>query len=345
MKSNIFTRFSKKEKVVVIILLALLAAAAVLSSVRFSQRFSYKSSLAELGIPPELSDNGTYPENIVIDGKAYSYNKDVVSILFIGNDKTDQREKEGMGYQADTLLLGAFNRKTGGLTIINIPRDTLADVAAFDASGNFVYLKPSQIALAHAYAEEDLKLGADLEMAAVSNLLDNVPITRYVAMDIDGIGPITEAMGGVELELKAGFGMFNPSMDKGQVYNLKGDEAELYVRSRQIPGMSGKNSERMKLQVHFATEFIKTLKVRLKENPLIVIDLLKAASGHVQTNLTLWEIIEIVSKLKDVSLSAEDIIRLPGHTNRYEGIEQSVYIPDEEELQPLILETYFVPVE
>ena len=70
---------------------------------------------------------------VIYNGHKYQYNKDITSILFMGVDRdkinTDEEylKKHGAG-QSDTLFLAAVNTSTGKISLINVPRDIMANV-------------------------------------------------------------------------------------------------------------------------------------------------------------------------------------------------------------------------
>ncbi|HBU11277.1 MAG TPA: hypothetical protein DEB31_00620 [Clostridiales bacterium] len=303
--------------------------------------FLYTNPLAEYGVQYPFAQNGTVPEDIVMGGQTYTYNKDLVNVLFIGYDETVQREMPGIGFQADTLVLAVINKKTGGISVLSIPRDTVTDFPVFDFNGNYATVNSGQVALSHAYGRE-YDISNDLTMASVSNLLYQIPIGRYFALNIDGIGPVNDAAGGVNLELLADFTAFNPEMSMGTMYTLWGDEAELYVRARQAPNMSGEDLDRMKLQKQYIAEFVRSLKTAAAEDFSVLGNVLQAAQGYSQSNLEIVELLYLAVRLRNASIELENMVTIPGHAEPG-GQFDSVYITDEEALKQMVLDVFFVP--
>ena len=107
------------------------------------------------------------------DGVTYKYNEDIVNVLLMGIDKTQQRDINYIvenGYQADAVFVAAINTKTGGVRIVNIPRDTLTEIMRFDRNGAFSRVGVSPICTAHSFGDGRLMSGQLME-AAVGNLL------------------------------------------------------------------------------------------------------------------------------------------------------------------------------
>ena len=72
-------------------------------------------------------------------GKKWEYNKNISNYLFIGVDtreQADTRVGRTDAGQADALFLLSVNRKSGAVTMISIPRDTMTEVESFDLEGN-----------------------------------------------------------------------------------------------------------------------------------------------------------------------------------------------------------------
>lgn len=318
---------------------SLAVAFGVVVSIFYLSLFRYKTPLTEFGVPEDFTKSDS--EYIVYNDKKYKYNKDVLPILFIGYDKTEQREMQGMGYAADVLILAAVNTSTGKITLISIPRDTLTSIAVFDFDGKYVLTDEFQIALSYAYGYQN-DIGADLTMAAVSNMLCHIPIKRFVSLNIDGIGPLTDAVGGVELTILEDFTAYDMYMRAGSMFKLHGELAERYVRERQGPNMSGLNSDRMIRQEQFIKVYVETLKNYIKENPKNLIDFIKTAGQYVKTNLTVNEMLFLFNRLRGANSESVRFVTLPGKYENIKEILGTVYIPDSDKIEHLILNTFYI---
>ncbi len=119
-----------------------------------------------------------------------------VNILVLGtkvlSSDLGQSPREAGGYHArvnsfkgltDTMLLMRFNPNADDLSILSIPRDTP------------VYL-PGHGRVKINTANQ--RGGAALSAEAVSGLLEDVPIDRYVRVNVQGVEKLIDALGGVE---------------------------------------------------------------------------------------------------------------------------------------------------
>jgi len=335
------TKKGKKTRIIIILIAAFLFS---IAGIIWMNMFRYTNPLGDYGVPYPFTYNGTVPRDFDIDGRTYSYNTDLVNILFIGYDELGERGKQGIGYQADTLLLAVFNKKTKDISIISIPRDSVTDFAVFDAYGNYAFVESGPVSLSYAYGEND-KIRNDLTMAAVSNLMYQIPLNRYIAMNIDSIGPINDAVGGVTLTLDADFttcipemefSMCNPEMEEGKVYTLLGDDAVMYVRERQLPGMSGKDADRMKRQKQYVLAFVDTLKTASNDDPGVFSKLLSVVSGNVQTNLKSVELLFLLYSMRGNSFNLGAFEEVPGYMVDFH------YMIDEDSLKQMIVDIFFI---
>ena len=252
------------------------------------------------------------------DGVTYKYNEDIVNVLLMGIDKTQQRDINYIvenGYQADAVFVAAINTKTGGVRIVNIPRDTLTEIMRFDRNGAFSRVGVSPICTSHSFGDGRLMSGQLME-AAVGNLLYGVPIHGYLSIDIDGISVLTEAVGGVEVELLEDFTAVDAEMTKGAIYTLDGEKAELY---------------------QFISAYAKAVKEKIKEEPGYLPELLKGVRNHTSMDMTDRECLYVANTLLKAGIEVTDIETIAG------GAEEEGFRPDPKELKRLVQEIYFVP--
>jgi len=119
-----------------------------------------------------------------------------VNILVLGtkvlSSDLGQSPQEVGGYHArvnsfkgltDTMLLMRFNPNTDDLSILSIPRDTPVNLPGY---GRVKINTANQ------------RGGAALSAEAISDLLADVPIDRYVRVNVQGVEKLIDALGGVE---------------------------------------------------------------------------------------------------------------------------------------------------
>ena len=135
------------------------------------------------------------------NGAAYNYRDDIISILLMGIDYMDDERKWNNetisnGGNADVLALVILNTETFEFSILYIPRDTITDVIAMDAQGNYIDTLRTNISTAHSYGDGG-ELSCRLTAEAVSQLLHGIPVNRYVSLDYDALYALNSIIGGL----------------------------------------------------------------------------------------------------------------------------------------------------
>lgn len=273
---------------------------------------------------------------ITWQGKEYTYNQNIRNILFIGVDKKEEMQIQdyaGRGGQADCLILLSLNTKDKTATMLNISRDSMVNLDIYDMSGDFLAEERGQIALQYAYGDGE-KRSCWLQKKAVTELLHDIPINSFIALNIDGISTIADVLGGVELTVPEDYTSIDPSFIKGETIVLKGDKAERYVRYRDINEF-GSNNGRMERQNQFLRALVSLLKRKVAENSAYVDTLLSAGKPFMTTDMT----VDQMKELADYDLD-ETFIKVPGETQP--GAEHDEYIVDDDKLMELLIKMFYI---
>lgn len=292
------------------------------------------SNMVESTPEPQDSSPATY--DLLDDGHYYRKRQDVVTVLFMGIDSannraTDRKIVNGTN-QADTLLLGIFYGE-GKVKILQIPRDTEADVKIFDMEKHYVSTERVHICLQHAYGDGG-EMSCELTMDAVSNLLFGIQIDRYVSLGTKGLEKAVNAVGGVEMTMEEDFSFYSKSMKLGETLRLNGRRAMVYIRSRSNEGLDGTDQSRMKRQVQFIQAFVK----QIKEQPSLLLPAYNAVKDYLQTDLTTEELLFLANQGLSGGWSDDILIRLPGTV----GAEyQPFFHMDEAGAKKLIIQLFY----
>ena len=140
-----------------------------------------------------------YQETIEYKGHTYVYNENVVTMAFLGVDKRELGKAENhtsTNGMADTDIVVAIDKVSGKTSMIAVPRDTMVDVDVFDKDGNFKKTKEMELCIAYAYGD-GFGTSCKNVTKSISRILYNVPIDKYFALDLNGIQPINDSIGGV----------------------------------------------------------------------------------------------------------------------------------------------------
>ena len=167
---------------------------------------------------------------------------------------------------------------------IQIDRDTMTPITVLGVLGNRSGTRTLQICLSHGFGDGK-EQSCGLTVEAVSNLLFNVPINHYVAMNLDGISELNDSLGGITVTLEDDFSHIDPTMTKGTTLTLVGDQAETYVRSRMTIGV-GTNEARMVRQQQYLTQMMDLLHERILASSEFVGGLFDTLSPYLVTDLS-----------------------------------------------------------
>ena len=210
-----------------------------------------------LTIGQEISSEPAIPQDAVkYDGEYFVPKKGLQTILIMGLDKYE-RPEASIAYtntmQSDFLLLAVIDEGAGQCELLHLNRDTMTEIQRLGFGGADTGKFVGQLALAHTYGSggSDSCLNA---VKAVSHLLGGVKIDHYMTLTMDGVGKINDLVGGVTVTMLEDFSELDPAMKKGETVTLKGEQALLYVRTRQGIGDQS-NLSRMERQRQYLEAF------------------------------------------------------------------------------------------
>ncbi len=307
-----------------------------------------------------LSDNENASKNITVpssvqkvdddyivhDGHKYKYNKDVTTILFAGIDKETNQHREGVvgtGGQADSIFVLSLNTNTGKYTMYNVSRDSMVDVNICDTAGNFKGTERMQICLAHSYGDGGDTSNDNLKRS-VSRLFFGIPVNAYMSVDLDVIPILNDAVGGVNVNVIEDLSSYDPALKKGANVTLKGEQAEIYVRSRDVSGGVEQNELRMERQKSYIDSFINQTIQLTKKDPMTPLNLYNSISDYCKTDIDTAKITYLSSLFVTNGFSSdENIVKVPGKAVM--GEKYAEYNVDNDKFFEEILNTYYTRVD
>ena len=237
-------------------------------------------------------------------------------VLILG---VDRQEGAKFGGGTDTIMLLRFYPK-GQITLLSIPRDTQVEIPGVGRA---------KINAANVYG------GIEEVKARVADLLPPVTIDRYVRIDTGGLGAVIDAIGGVEVDVPAR--MFYEDKTQGLLIDLQpgrqvlnGKQAEAFSRFR---GDINADIGRIKRQ----QMLLRAVQHKLS-NPWTLArlkPLLETIKSHIDTDLTVDEMIALTSF--SLSLNSDRIVTLtlPGEPVEEEGV--SYWLTDRDRIEQQIL--------
>ena len=274
---------------------------------------------------------------ITYEGKQYSYNTNLINILFLGVDNTDMLTEDnlpGEAGQSDCIMILTLDKEKKEGRIIQIPRDTMTEVDLYDTSGNYSTTVTEQIATQYAYSIGG-KSSCFATKKTVSELLYDLPIDGYLAMEYSSIAIVNDAIGGVEITVPEDYTMIEPAVEKGATLKLTGEQAHDYVRWRDT-NASFSNNDRMERQVQYIPALINTIRDYVGEDGDYYKKLYSLVEKYMLTDLNEEEI----NALAEYELITSDIQYLPGEGKKGEKYEE--FYVDEKKLQKMLIETFYI---
>lgn len=238
---------------------------------------------------PVGSLDGRFDAQLVLQaqGRIWNYRDgELTNILLIGTDWDEGRQvSEGSRYagQADFLLLLCMDRPNKMITPILIDRDTLADVRIYGPFGDEAGTRCTQICLSYAFGDTP-QHACENTVWSVSELLGGIPIDGYMALSMDGITALNDALGGVTVTLEDDFTHIDPEMKQGATITLHGNQAETFVRGRMNVG-EGTNQSRMRRQSAFIEAASERMAQGMSEDMNYISNVLDAVSPWMTTDL------------------------------------------------------------
>lgn len=283
---------------------------------------------------------------ITYDGKQYQYNSDVINILCLGIDKDipiEEKRETGSEGLADVVILASIDTKEDTLKFLAVPRETIVPVKLIDTKGNFVRTENEQITLQYAYGQTAEK-SCELMIDTVSNLLFQLPIQRYCAINFQALPALNDAIGGVDLVSIETVHWWNGSFYEGQQMHLEGQAALDYVRQRDetIPKSSMGRLERQK---QYITCYLEQAKEAVGKDLTLPVKMFQSLTENMCTDVTVADITYLVPELLNMEINLENISMVPGET--ITGGEHEEYHVDADALKQLVIQMFYkeVPAE
>lgn len=279
---------------------------------------------------------------VKFNDEIYEYKQDIITFLIMGTDQKGKNTAESGsldGGQADLLMLAVLDPVTKRIEIIPINRNTMADIDFYDAQGNVTRTVNAQIAVQHGVGDGD-KESCEHQVKAVSRLFFQLPIHGYASMTMDGIIPLTEAVGGVDVVVPDDAATRTFSYKKGEKLHLKGKEAYNFVHDRdQEVGGADRRLDRQKV---FLKALLGKVTSTIKDNPASIVNIYNAVSKNVTTDITANEMMYIAKQSAGYTFDSGSFHTIKGETT--EGEISDEFHADQEALRELMIELFYEKV-
>ncbi|MEB3213361.1 MAG: LCP family protein [Leptolyngbyaceae bacterium] len=255
----------------------------------------------------------------------------VLGIKVLSSDlENPPEEVQDLGYHAlvnsfeglsDTMLLIRFDPDADDLTVLSIPRDTRGYV---EDVGVTKLNEANRIG------------GPALSATAVSELLNDTRIDRYVRINVQGVEKLIDALGGVDVYVPKDMKYTDESQHlyidlKEGEQTLNGDEAMQFLRYRyDETGDIGRVQRQQTLMRAIQEQTLSpTTLTRIPQ-------IFSVIQSHVDTNLSVEELLALVGFASQMERSDVQMVMLPGDFSTPGQYRLSYWIPQERAVSEMV---------
>ena len=284
-------------------------------------------------------EKGSSAKTIIRDGVEYFPRQDITTFLIMGIDqfgKVEQSESYNNRGAADMLMLLVFDEEQETCTAIHLNRDTMVTMPVIGLGGKQAGTAYGQLALSHTYGN-GLHESGDNTRKTVSNLLYGIQIDYYLAMNMDAVAILNDAVGGVTVTVEDDFSQVDPSITMGEM-TLMGDQAIHYVRTRKDVG-DQKNTSRVERQKEYIDGFVAAFKEKQEKDSSFIADAYDEVSDYIVSDCTVNGIMGMLDRYEGYEIT--EVISPEG--DNVLGETYYEFYPDEEKLDELILRIFYRP--
>lgn len=274
---------------------------------------------------------------ITRNGVEYYPRQDITVVMVLGTDQRGPVEAS-VGYtnesRCDAVELVILDHAARTYTILSLNRDTMVTMPALGLGGKPAGTMYGQLALSHAFGD-GLEQSCENTRQTVSDLLYGITIDHYVALNLEGIVVVNDAVGGVTVNVKDDFSDVDPTITKGQL-TLMGDQALHYVQSRLHVG-DELNLSRMDRQEEYMLGLAKSLGEKYRQSESFLLELYEQVGPYMVTDCSASVISGLLSRCGDYAM-AETV------TPKGENVRGDTYYEfhlDERRLDDLVLRLFY----
>ena len=244
---------------------------------------------------------------------------------------------------ADVIIVGSFERDTGNIHLLHIPRDTFIQMPQErieHASANNLWFPSHGMMKINAIRSWGRDLGVLYMQEQLSETL-GIEFHYFVEIRLDAFRDVVDLIGGVEIEIPRRMSYHDPEngvhieIPAGIVW-LDGNMAEGFVRYRS--GYADGDIGRINAQQQFMIQLFRQALRRetVMNDP---IGLARIGLSHVQTDIGL-DLLRYIPYIGNLSPDRIFTETLPGNERRVQNV-GSVWIPDPDHVPEVINRMFF----
>lgn len=289
---------------------------------------------------PDYDSADKWSEGVITyNNKKYRYNNTIRTYLFLGIDSDEPVHKVSdgaRGGQADALFLLVENKKAKKMSVIAIHRNTMTNVQMYDKEGKYLKTERLQICLQHGYGDGE-RLSCQRTTECVSNLFNSIPINGYMSLNMGGIGLLNDAVGGVEVNVLESLDndSKNVHLVQGETKVLNGDEAYVYVRSRDVSEFNSATN-RLERQQQYLNSLIPQM-IKKMQHASSAVSMYNTAEEYLYSNIDFSRLADELSEM--TYDSTQDMHSVPGEVVMGDRFEE--FNVDDAGLYELIINIFY----
>ncbi len=269
----------------------------------------------------------------------YFPRQDITVVMVLGIDQfgevTDSEDYSNRG-AADMAMLLIFDETNETCTVLQLNRDTMLEMPVLGVGGKPAGTYFGQLALAHTYGS-GLEDSCENTRQTISNFLYGVRIDYYVAMNMDAIALLNDAVGGVTVTVTDDFSQVDPTIPMGQV-TLTGNQAVHFVRTRKDVG-DQLNLSRIQRQKDYITSFLDAFMAAYHADAAFALNVYDQVSPYIVTDCSANTISAMIERYGDYEI--REIVTPQGENVMGETYFE--FYADEAALDELILRLFYAP--
>ena len=268
---------------------------------------------------------------------AYFPRQDITTVLVLGIDQygpvADSETYNNRG-AADMDMLLIFDEAAETCTVLHLNRDTMLEMPVLGLGGRQAGTYYGQLALSHTYGT-GLSDSCENTRETISNFLYGIDIDYYIAMNMDAIAILNDAVGGVTVNVTEDFSQVDPTITRGQVH-LLGDHAVNFVRTRKDVG-DQLNLSRIERHKEYIDGFADAFRAKREADPEFMVRAYEEVEPYIVTDCSLNAITGMMDRYGDYAIG--EILSPEGEN--VVGEEYMEFYVDEEKLDELILRLFY----
>lgn len=276
---------------------------------------------------------------ITRDGVDYFPRKDVTTVLVMGIDRFGPVEDSGYYTNtgaADMVMLLIFDEQTRQCDVLHLNRDTMLQMPVLGLGGKKAGTYFGQLALSHTYGT-GLHDSCENTRETVSDFLYGITIDYYVAMHMDAISILNDAVGGVTVTVTEDFSQVDPTITLGEM-TLRGDQAIHYVRTRKDVG-DQLNLSRIERQQAYIDGFVAAFREKQESDPEFLAEAYERAADYIVSDCSVNAISGMIRRYGDYKV--DEVVSPEGENVL--GEEYFEFYVDEQQMDALILRLFYAP--